>query len=358
MHISAVGSLASVLVLVLLAWAVSPLRSAPPADANATREKLLAIGVRAEYPLEVLENAATRAYVYLPDAEKGYYRSCRFDWSGMIGQVVHDGKTYFAEIRTEHDPANPEHSVGPAEQFAKLAPLGFADAKPGETFVAIGIGHCVRPDDKRYSFFRAYEVRPAPWTVTKGERSLRFAQTLSDERGWGYEYVKELRLAKDKPVLEIFHSLRNTGTRVIETDWYAHNTFRFQDAPVGSGYRIVLPFRPAKNLIGPTKGVAAILDNEVVFPVKTLAKPLWIESIDRTGYRGKQDSHFRVVHDELGMALNVALDAELSQLSLYAEPTLLCPEPTIQLQLAPGATAEWTMTLRFETFPPPRRPAP
>ena len=38
----------------------------------------------ADVPQAQISNGTVRATVYLPDAEKGYYRGTRFDWAGVI----------------------------------------------------------------------------------------------------------------------------------------------------------------------------------------------------------------------------------------------------------------------------------
>ena len=59
---------------------------------------LLAAGgsVRAEdYPHVYLKNEKLRVKVYLPDAEKGFYRGTRFDWAGVLGEVEFAGHKVF-----------------------------------------------------------------------------------------------------------------------------------------------------------------------------------------------------------------------------------------------------------------------
>ena len=37
------------------------------------------------YPEKHISNGVLTAKIYLPDAEKGFYRGTRFDWAGIIG---------------------------------------------------------------------------------------------------------------------------------------------------------------------------------------------------------------------------------------------------------------------------------
>src|SRR4051812_9213761 len=64
--------------------------------------------VRADdYPKTVLRNKSLSLTVYLPDAEKGYYRGSRFDWAGVVGNVESIGPhTIFGPWKDTHDPTN------------------------------------------------------------------------------------------------------------------------------------------------------------------------------------------------------------------------------------------------------------
>ncbi len=59
----------------------------------------------------------------------------------MIGRVDWSGHTFFGEWKqSRHDPNGSDDVVGSAEEFGMSAPLGYADAKPGETFIKIDVG--------------------------------------------------------------------------------------------------------------------------------------------------------------------------------------------------------------------------
>ena len=46
-------------------------------------------GMTADAPEVAISNGVIHARVYLPDAESGYYRGTRFDWSGAISSLAH-----------------------------------------------------------------------------------------------------------------------------------------------------------------------------------------------------------------------------------------------------------------------------
>src|SRR5437879_10820435 len=99
-----------------------------------------------QHPEATISNGDIRARVYLPDAQKGFYRSTRFDWSGAIASLQFQGHDYYGPWFTESDPPVRDFiykgndivvgaqsaMTGPVEEFR--TPLGYTTAKPGGTF--------------------------------------------------------------------------------------------------------------------------------------------------------------------------------------------------------------------------------
>ncbi len=72
----------------------------------------------ADHPKTTLSNGKLTVVVFLPDAEKGYYRSTRFDWAGIIPCVSLNGHRFFGEwFVGAYDPMRNDAVVGPAEEF-------------------------------------------------------------------------------------------------------------------------------------------------------------------------------------------------------------------------------------------------
>jgi hypothetical protein len=60
--------------------------------------------------------------------------------------------------------------------------------------------------------------------------------------GYGYEYRKTPRLIKGKSEMELGHSLKNIGKKVIETQVYNHNFPVIDGKGPPSGTMVTLPF--------------------------------------------------------------------------------------------------------------------
>ena len=152
----------------------------------------------AEPPQAEIRNGQITANIYLPDPVNGFYRSTRFDWSGAIDGLEFAGHRFYGPWFYRTDPAVYDLGyddkgvvsapftamVGPSEEFGTDgAALGFADAKPGGTFVKIGVGVLRKPlageppvppppagrgATDRYDHSRTYKlVDPGKWTVKK-----------------------------------------------------------------------------------------------------------------------------------------------------------------------------------------------
>src|SRR5215470_7893549 len=141
-----------------------------------------AFGLAQNYPSAEISNSQIHAKIYLPDAKNGFYRSTRFDWSGAIGSLEYRGHDYYGPWFASTDPnvydlttETPEvvsapftAMVGPAEEYnSSGSALGWDEAKPGGTFVKIGVGVLRKPNNgDRYDHSKAYEiVDSGNWTV-------------------------------------------------------------------------------------------------------------------------------------------------------------------------------------------------
>src|SRR5207237_2136398 len=124
----------------------------------------------AEYPETQISNGPITAKILLPDPERGSYRGTRFDWSGIISSLQYKDHEYFGQWYEKHDPKIHDAITGPVEEFlSNDAGLGYAEAKPGETFVRIGAGAVRKPEERGYQRFRTYDIAdPGKWEVRNG----------------------------------------------------------------------------------------------------------------------------------------------------------------------------------------------
>src|SRR5438477_3840339 len=107
-------------------------------------------GRAAEPPRHVLEGQGLKLTVQLPDAQNGYYRGTRFDWSGLVTRAEFGGHVVFSDWLGKNDPNFHSSGSGTSEEFTE--PLGYAEAPVGGTYVKIGIGELEKGKEPKYHF--------------------------------------------------------------------------------------------------------------------------------------------------------------------------------------------------------------
>ena len=316
----------------------------------------------AEYPNAEITNGQIRAKIYLPDAENGYYRGTRFDWSGVVYSLEYKRHQYYGPWFDKTDPtvhdfiyddqhitAGPCSAItGPVDEFK---PLGWDEAKPGGVFVKIGVGILRKPSEGKYDAFHLYEaVDPEKWTIRKNPDSVEFTHELSDSSsGYGYVYRKNVRLTNSKPEMTLEHSLKNTGTRAIETSVYNHNFLVLDGQPPGPDFVITVPFK-IRSQRPPSPNLAEIRGNQI-FYVKTLENHD-VAAAPLEGFRDTREDHeIRIENSRLGAALKISADRPLSSESLWSIRTVIAMEPFISMTIEPGSEFTWKTTYTYYTVP-------
>ena len=297
-----------------------------------------------ESPQADITNGIVRTTVYLPDPQQGYYRGTRFDWSGAFKSLDYDGHHYVEPWFEKYDPKTHDAISGPAEEFTAL---GFTDAKPGETFVKIGVGVLRKPDDKPYAFAQYYDVVDhGKWDVKTAKDHVDFQHELTDANGYGYRYTKTVRLTKDKPELVLEHRLKNTGKVRIETSVYDHNFFIIDGQPTGPAITVRFPF--AVKAEG--KGFGSVIyarDSSLVYG-RELEKKEQVYSAGLQGFGATADAYdIRIENLKTGAGLRATSDQPLEKLVFWACSTTSCPEPYVRLRVMPGQEATWKIRYAF-----------
>ncbi|MDP4251395.1 MAG: hypothetical protein Q8918_14920 [Bacteroidota bacterium] len=291
-------------------------------------------------PAAEISNGLVHAKLLLPDAEKGYYRGTRFDWSGVISEMDYKGHTYFGQWFKKYNPTTNDAIMGPVEAFD---PLGYDSAAPGRYFIKIGIGTLIRDDARPYSPFRYYKILdPGKWAVKKSRERIRFIHTLDDHAGYAYRYQKEVKLEKGRPVMLLVHTLKNSGTRVIETDVFDHNFFLLDHLPTAPGLLLKFPFPLRAEEARGLNEIAAIREDSVVI----LRSPAAHESVEAVlyGYGASEKDYDILLQNRLsGARVRISCDRPLSGLVCWGASALLCPEPYIHISVLPGQTFAWTI---------------
>ena len=304
----------------------------------------------ADFPQAEISNSRVRARLYLPDAQNGYYRGTRFDWSGVIASLECDGHSYFGKWFERYDPKLHDAITGPVEEFfTNGAGLGYDEAKPGERFVKIGVGALRKPSAPRYSSFNIYEILDSgKWKVKKGKDWIEFTHQLADTAGYAYAYRKKVRLPKGKAKLVLEHSLKNTGRKLIATHAYNHNFFMLDDQPSGPDFVVKFPFdlRATADL----KGLAEIRGKDLVYLQELQKGQTVFTNLEGHG-SSAQDYDIRVENRKTGAGVRQTGDRPLSKVVFWSIRSNISPEPYIEMRIEPGKEERWRIQYEFYKVP-------
>jgi hypothetical protein len=340
----AIGFMGALLATAALAQPVQP----PPATSVPVE------GVLAAAPAIVIGNGKITARIAHIDAVHGFYNGTRFDQAGAVTSLKLNGKEFYGPWFERLAPevldytyvgdtvvAGPDSAIsGPVEEFA---PLDF-ETKPSP-FVKIGVGVLYQPGTEPYDHYRHYRILDAGQrSTTFTKTSVTFRQVLSSN-GYSYVYEKTLQLAPGKPQLIITHSLKNTGSKLISTSVYDHNFLRLK--PGNAGVQVSFPFTlgatnpPAANLIR--------MQNKTLIYLRPMTAKERV-SFPVTGFgTTAEDYDFKIRDVKTGVGVRVQGDQPLTRVNIFSIDRVQSVEPTIAIELAPGAEKSWTYTYSYTT---------
>jgi hypothetical protein len=301
----------------------------------------------ADFLAAEIATKSVTAKFYLPDAEHGYYRGTRFDWSGQIYSLRAAGHEFFGQWFEKYDPKLHDAIMGPVEEFrSQDGGIGYAEAQPGGTFIRIGVGVVRKPEEKEYGPFKTYDiVDGGKWKVNRGKDWIEFVHDLKGPNGYSYQYAKTIRLDKNKPEMTIRHVLKNTGDKPIHTWQYNHNFFVMDGAPTGpdSVVQFAYDLKPTQ----PMRGTAAAPQGKNIVYSKELEKG---ESVygEFAGFGNTaSDYEIRLENKKAGAGVEITGDQPIAKQVFWSIRSTFCPEVYIDINVEPGRTFTWNYRYRF-----------
>jgi hypothetical protein len=297
-----------------------------------------------DFPRARLTNGEIEVSILLPDAERGYYRGTRFDWSGIIEHVHYRGHSFYGPLHAEHDPYRHDAVSGPADEFAMFNPMGFAEAGPGDSFVKIGVGLLAKGTSEEYLFDGDYRLRrPGIWRMEQGGSWIGFEQVLDGERGWAYRYRKTIRLPDGEPGFAIDYRLENSGTKAVDINHYNHNFTLIDGLPYGPDYLVEFAFSTGEPQL--INDLAWFRDGAIQVDRPLGDQSLWIQLYEGPG---RMDYNAATVRNQItGAAVSFEGDAPIERMVFWAVERAACPEPFSRIRLDPGEAKTWSSSYRF-----------
>lgn len=329
---------------------------------NASKTSPCASLPHSDHPKVTLSNGKMEAVIFLPDKDDGYYRATRFDWSGVVACVAVNGHKFFGEW-TPYDPLKNDSITGPVEEFRtdngvmghypptsqlttiRTQAIGYDEAKPGEAFLKPGVGMLRKINDRPYSSGALYPiVNGGTWTTKVKKDSIIFQQVLESSGGYAYVYTKTLSLDPDGAGMTLQHTLKNTGTKMIDTKVYDHDFFIFDDQPAGPGMVIRFKFHPQS--VDPMTDMVKIDGNEIQF--QRGVKPHEFINAYIVGYSTKvSDYDILVENTSRHIGVEQTSDTPISRILFWTNGTPVCPEVYVHVPAGPGRASQWKIHYRF-----------
>lgn len=299
-----------------------------------------------KYPEVEISNGIIKANLYLPDAENGYYKGTRFDWSGVISNLEFNEHTYFGQW-FDTDKAPPFAPImGPVEAYA---PVNYNNAPVGESFVKIGVGALRKTSNENYSDFKNYEiVNPGKRSVKVKGNEVKFTHMLNTDKV-SYQYTKTIRLIEHEQKMVISHVLKNTGKMQIKTFGFNHNFLVIDNQRIGKDFEMVFPVK----VTGTGRGsgdVFDIVDKRLVFKRDIVGdESIAIKHLE--GLNNNFDNFDVRIHNaKTGAGVKITGDQPLSRFRLWGTATTICPETYIDIKVAPGETYSWSYFYEFYEY--------
>ena len=297
------------------------------------------------YPQAEITNGLITAKLYLPDAQHGYYIGSRFEWSGIIYELKYEGHDYFGQWYPIRDPKIHDAISGPVEEFMQI---GYEEAPVGGEFLRIGIGGMRKPEEERFDRYGYYEFsNPGKWTVKKEKDNVLFTHQLDDVAGYSYLYEKTVRLLKDKPELVLEHTLKNTGTRAIQTSVYNHNFFTIDHQTTDPDVVVKFAFLPRPSRESPLINI----NGHKIEYVRALEQDETASLGQLLGHNNSVvDNDFVIENVRTRAGVRITGNRPISRIVYWSSTYTVCPEPYIDIDIQPGESFTWEINYRFYTI--------
>lgn len=270
-----------------------------------------------------------------------YYQGTRFDWSGVFRNVKYRGESFCDEWFEASDPLRHDHVCGPSEEFSGA--VGYNEAPAGGQFLKAGVGMLVKADDGPYDEMKTYEIADG------GKRRLRrcraravFTHTMKNR----YRYKKTVVIRRGG-TFELLHRMKNTGKDTLRLRQYSHNFFTFDldrvgpersvefHAPVSGDWR-------EDNVHGRMTASGILMEGTMEKGQKSYIGNLKVSYPPGEGYSfilkaGKK-------------AVLVRSDRPMGESVFWSNHRVFCPEPYIDLVIAPGEAVSWRVSYTLVNF--------
>lgn len=296
-----------------------------------------------QYKIARITNGEIEAYVCVGETRaEQYYRGVRFDPTGVVLSLKAHEHIYFGGVYQVHNPEFFDSISGPVEEYLVV---GYNEAKVGEDFLKIGVGMLEKKSDVKYSFMEDFKLKNAGTRSVKVfDDSIEYTHKMSDKSGYGYILKKRLRLEKSSLVVE--HTLKNIGTKTIDSNVYGHCFFTIDNAQIDESVVAKFKFKLDCPQAYISKGLAEIKGNEIRYLRKAeYTDRVSIDNIECAGTL--EENCMEVEFRKIGAGVRVRGDKPLLKSVYWSNKRMVCPEPFVKIDLKPNQEFSWKFTYDF-----------
>lgn len=297
-----------------------------------------------KYPNATISNGLITAKILLPDEGNGYYQGTRFDWAGVVSDLEYKGHSFFGIWNPKFEEGLHDAIMGPVDEFMVI---GYEEANVGESFLKIGVGALLKPEESTYSRFKTYEIKNHGKRKVKARKDeIQFTQKLKMPNAYAYKYSKKLELVDAHLVLT--HTLKNTGDKTIETSVYNHNFFMIDKEPTNANIKTTFAFDvKAEGTVRGFGTTAKIEGSSIIFNRAVNASEN-VFSSKMTGFGNtSEDYNIRIENLKTKAGVHITSDQAIDKMIFWACATTSCPEAYTKIEVPPGETLKWNINYEF-----------
>lgn len=265
------------------------------------------------------------------------YRRQRFDWCGIVTEVLLDGRHSFL---SQEPPFYGQITggFGLSSNFEAANGFEYGNTPIGAYFPRVGVGRIIRHDRSPLSMYHDYTIDPAPMTWEKtAEDTVVFHTAAVPCNGYAFEIQKTIRLVGAS--IETEYALKNVGEKSVLLEESNHNYTMIDQMPINEDYVFSTPYnlkvKVGRGAVKLGYNTLSVTDYEDFF------------IFDVEGHDGCNPHSWKVTHKPTGLAYGETVWAPLSKFFVWGCHNNFCPIVYVKVMSVPGQTNTWVRKLEF-----------
>lgn len=271
-------------------------------------------------------------------APQSAYIGARFDWCGIIEQVVLDDQYEFCIRHLQDEQGSTQGGIGLCNEFGLDGPLGQDEELP--YCMKIGVGEVVQnPNPTPGNDYILRDGKTPDIQAVYTADTAIFTLTQTSDNGYGYHYVKKVSLDGNRVVFET--TVKNIGQKRIDTKEYYHNFVHLNHLPVDAHYHLKADQMP-ETWVERDVGQLSINQADFGFP----------GDVDQVFYcrsdEPKSAHTWTLSHDEAGLSITEHCQNPAVRFAIWGLPHVFSCELFTQVSLAVGETYQNKRVMTFD----------